>query len=258
VTAKSLGLTKEEHDRIKAAPIKKMLKSIVAHLAYQVDSDWHDGYEDQAETKVEWFQAIQEPLQAVLDIGVGMGTALVQCNEVLKIVSDSLDDLLACPCRGDTMEDFGGMDIEFQLDLPWGDDGGACYTAQISCPYDAWSYVWVALLRTHTGLEGADEAALLRCIKDASDNMKGAELMELPGFLYDEFDEGDLKDGKGVPEGDSFARLVENKAVEWKELPTTKKVHRRRRAIDRRFSGSPSRRTRDYDSNNEGGDCVIS
>ena len=101
VTAKSLGLTKDEYDRVKAAPIKKDLKAIVKTLARQVDADWHDGYEEQAETKGEWFEALEGPLQAVLDIGVGKRTALVQCNEILKIVADSYADLLACPCRCD-------------------------------------------------------------------------------------------------------------------------------------------------------------
>lgn len=77
VTAKSLGLTKEEFESIKAAPVKKKLKEHVKTLARQVDVDWHDGWEEQSETKVTWFSAIQEPLQAVLDIGVGKETALI-------------------------------------------------------------------------------------------------------------------------------------------------------------------------------------
>ena len=142
VTAKSLGLSKDEFDSIKAPPIKRALKTIVKKLAKQVDDDWHDGYEEQAETKGEWFEAIQEPLQAVLDIGVGKKTALLQCNEVLKIVSDSFYDLLACPCRCDTKDELCEMDKQFELELPWGET--ATYDASSSYPYDAWSYVWVA------------------------------------------------------------------------------------------------------------------
>ena len=263
VTAKSLGLTQEEFNRIKAAPIKKTLKAIANKLGRQVDADWHDGYEEQAETKAEWFEAIQEPLQAVLDIGVGKKTALIQCNEVLKIVSDSFYDLLACPCRCDTIEEFADMDLSFELKLPW----GGTFTARCRCPYDIWSYVWVALLRTHAAKKGlcgektADDTLLLRCIKDASDNMKGAELMELPGFLYDEneddFDESNLKDGRNAPDGATLAKLIEDKGSEWKSLDTTKKRHKMRRAIDRRFDGSPSRRTRNYGSDDDG-DCIIS
>jgi hypothetical protein len=136
VTAKSLGLTKDEFDSIKAAPIKKTLKEIVKTLAQQVDADWHDGYEEQAETKGEWFEAIQGPLQAVLDIGVGKQTALLQCNEVLKIVSDSFYDLLACPCRCNTEEELSEMDKEFELDMPW----GQTYKAESGSQQDVWSY----------------------------------------------------------------------------------------------------------------------
>ncbi|KAL7552132.1 hypothetical protein ACHAWF_015341 [Thalassiosira exigua] len=245
VTAKSLGLTKEEYDRIRPAPIKKALKSIVKSLANQVDADWHDGYEEQAETKGEWFEALQEPLQAVLDIGVGKRTALQQCNEVLKIVADSWCDLLACPCRGDTREDMGEMDKEFDLELPWADTDKTIRIG--SHPEDMWSYVWNALLRTHASMEGADEATLLRCIKDASDN-NGYEV-EFDGPLYDpgELYAGDTpKDEPGVPDAKALSLLVKNKASEWQSLSTTKKVHRMRGAIDRRFDGTPERRTRDY------------
>ena len=249
VTAKSLGLTKDEYNSIKPAPIKKELKAIVKKLAQQVDADWHDGYEEQAETKAEWFEAIEGPLQAVLDIGVGKSTALVQCNEVLKIVSDSYYDLLACPCRCDTTEELGDMDKEFDLALPWGDT----LSVDSGDHIDAWSYVWVALLRTHANIDNVDEALLLQCIKDANDNMSGAATMRFPDSLalYSQSDEGHdsvygNKDGKGAASGTKLDNYVKNRASEWKSLPTTKKVHRMRRAIDRRFDGSPDRRTRDY------------
>ncbi len=249
MTAKSLGLTKEEFDSIKPAPIKRALKDIVKKLAKQVDDDWHDGYEEQAETKGEWFEAIQEPLQSVLDIGVGKQKALSQCNEVLKIVSDSFYDLLACPCRCDTKEELSDMGKSFVLQLPWGETE---YSAESGYQQDVWSYVWVALLRVHSNLDDVDEGLLLQCIKDAHDNMSGAEMIKLPGFLYDQNDEKydigtfDQRDGKDAPSGTKLAHYVNNRASEWKSLPTTKKVHRMRRAIDRRFDGTPERRTRDY------------
>ena len=37
-----------------------------------------------------------------------------------------------------------------------------------------------------------------------------------------------------------LAQIAKDKASEWKGLSTTKKVHRMRRAIDRRFDGTPS------------------
>ena len=127
--------------------------------------------------------------------------------------------------------------LEFVLELPWGGTFSAAHSRR--CPYDTWSYVWVALLRTHAAKNNSDEALLLCCIKDASDNMQGAKHMELPGFLYDQdddgFDKGNLKDGKNAPNGDALARLIDEKKSESKDLPTTKKAHRMRRAIDRRF-----------------------
>ena len=250
VTAKSLNLTQDEFDRIKPAPIKRELKDIVRKLARQVDADWHDGYEEQAETKGDWFDAIQEPLQAVLDIGVGKQTALAQCNEVLKIVSDSFCNLLACPCRCDTREDLGDVDKSFDLKLPWGETD---FTVKSGYQDDAWSYIWVALLRVHSNKDDVDQDLLFQCIKDAHDNMAGAKMIKLPGFLYDQHDEKydidtfDQRDGKDAPDGTKLADYVINRASEWKSLPTTKKVHRMRRAIDRRFDCTPERGTRTTD-----------
>ena len=213
--AKSLGLTKVEYDSINAAPVKKALNAIVAKLKRQVREDWHNGWGAQADTKRQWFNALQEPLQAVLDIGVGKEMALLQCNDVLNIVATSFDSLLEVPCRCDTQTDLRETldDCKFKLELPW----VGTFEAEAGYAVDAWSYVWVALLRVHSNKEGTDEALLLQCIKEASENRKGAEIMEFPGTLYDQNDEGyDItfgnKDGENVPDGTKLAQLVKGVA----------------------------------------------
>jgi hypothetical protein len=247
---KSSGLTKEDNGRIKSSTVRASLMPICELLARQVDDEWHDGYEKQSETKADWFREIEEHLQAVLDIGVGKEAALVQCNEVLKIVADSLADLLATPCRCDTMDEFSEMDERFTLNLPW----GGTHHVESRCPYDAWAYVWIALLRVHATKEDSDEEALLQCLKDASDNIGKAEFNKsLTGHLYDtesEYDEP-LVDAEGVPSGAALAKLVKEKATAWQDLETTKKEHTMRRGIDRRFDGDPSRRTRRFSSDEE-------
>jgi hypothetical protein len=248
VTAKSLGLSQADFTRVKAPATRKTLTAIVKTLAVQVDEDWHDGYEEQAETVGEWFDALQAPLQAVLDIGVAQGAALLQCNEMLKVVADSWLDLNACPCRCDIREGLGDSGDQFTLTLPWAD--GKTLTMTGGGPAgdveSMWGYVWAALLRTHAAAaKGTDEALLLQCIKDASDN--GAALAGPLGA-----DENDEEDCEGAPTADALARIVAEKA--WVPLPTTKKVHRMRCAIDRRFDGSPDRRTRDYHLNDSSDD----
>ena len=85
--------------------------------------------------------------------------------------------------------------------------------------------------------------------------------------LYDQSDEEQYKVGS-FHNTDGFGVPID-RATEWKNLPTTKKVHRRRNAINRHFDGTPERRTRDYhlydSKDNEYGipgggrrDCVIS
>jgi hypothetical protein len=151
------------------------------------------------------------------------------------------------------MDDFRGWEGEFTLNMPWG--GKSIF--RCSHPYDIWSYVWVALLRVHSAKDDSKSAEnnkdiLLRCIKDASDNMKGAEYMKFSGnlFLYDD-DDNNLQDGKNAPSSTALDRLIGDKASAWENLPTTKKEHRMRRTIDRRFDGSPSRRTRDFGDNDD-------
>lgn len=91
----------------------------------------------------------------------------------------------------------------------------------------------------------ADEA-LLRMVKDAVDHgvsaphKASAEEAELAA------------DGMRLPASMAKGRerltaLVVGREAEWSALPSTKKHHKQRRAIDRRFDGPKNRRTRDFD-----------
>jgi hypothetical protein len=148
-------------------------------------------------------------------------------------------------------DDFSMMQKEIELSLPWGTE----LKIQAGEQVEAWSYVWIALLRVHANIDVTDEALLFQCIEDAHDNMKGENTMQFPDCLalYDQSDKEQYKvgsfhntDGSCVPDGTKLAHLVIDRATEWKNLPTTKKVHRRRNAINRHFDGTPERRTRDY------------
>lgn len=209
------GLTKEEQDRIDPQAVEGTLQEIVDTLSKQVKEDWHDGYEEQLETKIEWFYALEGPLQAVLDIGVHKSEALYECNEILKIIADSYDALLACNCRCD--DDLADAYETFELLLPWKcntnknnedcvamddegeiDDGNRGLSknnkkqpgkpATFKCRssgnlHQMWKYVWIALLRVHStknriGIDtsNSDNGELLfRCIKDMMDNKSSSE-----------------------------------------------------------------------------------
>ena len=45
-----------------------------------------------------------------------------------------------------------------------------------------------------------------------------------------------------------LAALVVGRKAEWSALPSTKKEHKQRRAVDRRFDGPKNQRTRDFSS----------
>ena len=235
-TAKSFGLTKEEWASVKLAPIKRGLKVYVKTLAKQVDDDWHDGYEEQGDTLCDWFNHIADPLQSVLTVGVEKKTALFECNEILKAVSDSWYDLCACPMRGTVEDNADNYECaSCKLTIPGHDEDKFTMDDGVS---RVWSYVWTALLRVHAARADVDTSVLLQCIKDATVN--GVN-----------FSVG----GAGDHDLDDFAALksIDCKALDtviaerkWAALPNTRKHHRMRRAIDRRFNGPPERRTRSY------------
>ena len=230
VTAKSLGLTKEEFARIKLAPHKKSLNGLVEELALMVNADWHDGWFVQGEHIMEWGEALRAPMQAVLDIGVGKVSALSHCNEILKFAADSYKDLCACPMRGGVEESASEIKVT-PCNIPGHGTG-------LSLGPRPWEEVWTVLLRSHANKKSVDEALLLQCIKDAHDNGVDFSAVDEEGRLVSGEDAG--------PDGAALKKVVEEKKAEWQALPSFLKEHKMRRRIDRRFDGELSRRTRDY------------
>jgi len=247
-----VGLTKTELVRIDPKSVRRTLKEIVQKLTDQVKEDWHDGYEEQLETKVEWFYALEEPLQAVLDIGVNKSEALVECNEILKIVSDSFNALLACNCRCD--DDLGEAGETFELVLPWknSNSGDATYTASSDSLSEIWTYVWIALLRVHSTKDRSSNTSSSRscsnkellfcCIKDMQDNTsQGDKRSSLSGSIlfdnnkYCDEREAEFAEMEYAPSRIDLDKLIQGEEDEWKNLPTTKKVHKMKHVIDHRF-----------------------
>jgi hypothetical protein len=248
--AKDLGITEKAWCRLDASKIKRKLKATVEKLAEQVDSDWHDGWEKQTETQCEWFFQLQKPLQAVLDIGVGKGRALVMCNEVMKVIADSWDDLNAVPARCEADEQISYSPLKFKL--PWGGHIDIHADHTHGGPTGVWGFVWIALLRTHAAKKSTNKNELLQCLRDASVN-------EIKLGSYCQNDEDDEREDnerenipEGAPKGDALARHITERR--WAALPDTRMDHPMRRGIDRRFFGDKSRRTRSFsDSESDSG-----
>ena len=232
-TAEALGLTKEEWASVTLAPVKKKLKAWVQTLAQQVNDDWHDGWEDQINTISDWYEDIATPLQSVLDVGVKRATALLECNEILKAVSDSWYDLCACPMRGTVVGNVGDFDTDIQLRIPGQDEDSFRMGDGVHLVF---SYVWTALLRVHAARKDVDASVLLQCVKDASVNNVN--------FSVDA--EGQDLEGCALEKIDCKALNVIVAERKWAALKNTRKTHGMRRAIDRRFDGARDRRTRDY------------
>jgi len=204
----------------------------VETLLEQVNEDFKEGCEEQWETKIEWYASLREPLQSVLDIGVGKKAALKECNQVLKMVADSFYALLACESRLDTREELFESDASFSLNLPWGGMQEVITGERVE---NAWAWVWVALLRTHAALgRKEDEKALLLCIKDASDHIEGGTITldgPLSEFIDSPEDAETPDDREGAPDGVALAKIIHGRSDEWKNLPSHKKYHRPRSSM---------------------------
>lgn len=70
------SLTRNETLSVVAENVGNALKRLENKLSRQVRENWHDGWEAQSETKVDWFLKIRGPLQAVLNVGVKKRAAL--------------------------------------------------------------------------------------------------------------------------------------------------------------------------------------
>ena len=101
------------------------------------------------------------------------------------------------------------------------------------------------------------DATLLRMIADAVHC--GVECPHLPSSHSTGSDDGESSEFTGgfsqvLQNGRArLAGLFINRKAEWMLLPSTKRTHEMRDAIDRRFYGEKSRRTRDFSDDDDDG-----
>lgn len=204
----------EEYGRV----VKKDLQAIINKLNRQVRNDWHNGYEKQAVTAGE----CQDTIQEVLNVGIGKKKNLKECNELLKILSSSWNDLLEVESRVDVKTMLGETcdSLSFNVRVPWSKTPMEIATTRYGGqPEDLFAYMWNALLRTHASSSNINKELLLQCIKDASDN-SGKEVT-FDGPLCDPWACNNPVDDPGVPDGKALSCIIKEKESEWKALPKT-------------------------------------
>lgn len=118
------------------------------------------------------------------------------------------------------------------------------------------SIAWPALLARAAADASVPDSALTQMIKDAHDHgvswphtassgEPGEDPLACLGRAVEKAVLQSMQSGQ--------RRLIElGERGEWKALPSTRKRHRMRRCIDRRFDGPKHLRTRNYDSDGEG------
>lgn len=80
VTAKSLGLTKEEYDAIKIPKVRKQVKGWKLH--------WQEGCRGAPDDIARWSHDTVAPLQAIVNIGIIKGKAIEQCVAALQEIRE--------------------------------------------------------------------------------------------------------------------------------------------------------------------------
>lgn len=232
------GASDDRKDSITAATrptdariIRWQLQQYVDKLTDQVRENYEDGYEEQWETKLEWYDALASPLQHVLDIGVGQQSSLKECNDILMMVADSFDAITSLGSRMDTREELSESGAQFDLRLPWDPDSTLAVITGMEVE-NVWMWVWIAVLRTHANIaREEDRGVLLQCIKDADSHIvkdDGSGYITLKGPLSDYLvlsdDSEEQEEYPGAPDGAALTKLVKEKESEWKKLNCKKKT----------------------------------
>ncbi|CAM9910704.1 unnamed protein product [Scytosiphon promiscuus] len=273
ILRKEAGASDEVIANTDPKAVKKFGKDNVKLVHKMVDADWHDGYEEQTEAVVEYFMGFTKFAQGVFDLAVMKGAAFERCHEVLKAFADSWDDMKTIPARcgiEDCFEDAGEDDFCLKVELGEGRGG----THRFANPGEFLSGFWPLLLCASASASEIEDGLLHRWIKDAVDY--GADVSrnnvllklvegekeevsskdEAGGSVPGPADKPTLRAKKGGMDLKKGAvrlrQLHANKSL-WVGLSSCKKTHKRKRVIDRRFSGPKHRRTRDFDCDDYAG-----
>lgn len=224
---------------------KCKLNDFVKSLAAAVDADWHDSYEETGEMLQEWFGAVGNHAQNILRVSVARGEEFGQSHELLKQIFDTWANIQAIPFRGCPRDDISNGDGVSLFDDKETGEG------TVSCPDEVLAFTWPVLLARAAADEKVPETALFQMIKDAHD--RGVTSPHRPATR-----EGEMKlsraSQRACQQGRCRLGQLFERQSEWSGLPSTKAKHRMRRCIDRRFDGPKHLRTRDFSSDDEGGD----
>jgi len=169
-----------------------VLEKQVTRVERMVREDWHDGYEEYHPAAAGWFEALEDPLQAVLELGIGK-ERFVEGHVLLEAVADSWDRIDACEMRG-RWED---CDVDFMVEVPWKRQDGSAYVSVWPSKQGAFHWIWVALLRAAASSSRVKASVLTSWVQAAIRN----------GVDFSEKACGQFLDGE-APTGGALAAMT--------------------------------------------------
>ena len=262
------------------AYLNRILCGKVKQYAEMVDDDWHvcsnsfagnftygnvigftvsrqDGYEEQGLIVSQFESALRLPLMAIYGLAIRGGKDFVRCHEAMKIIADACTWLGEIPSRISASECFGEEWVKDEI------SGHRVFAIK---PYP--DYIWPRLLHAAAAATGdnlVSDDDLTRFIKDLEDfNYQPLRLPALNDIDEleedeEELDKNELNDKARkevlMKQISGHARLeAVYKTNAWKQLPSTRPQRKIRPAIDRRFFGDKSRRTRYFSDDDDDDD----
>eukprot|EP00051_Salpingoeca_urceolata_P005691 m.75981 g.75981 ORF g.75981 m.75981 type:complete len:282 (-) comp14499_c0_seq1:937-1782(-) len=236
--------------KIRAAHVRAVLKQHVKTCGQLVDADWHDGYEEQDEELTRWLLSCIDFVGVALHLVLTYRCGFKLAHDVVKIVADSFDQLTRIPfrCGPDSPWVNNSFEAELRLDgLDLDMDSEDDTTNVTITSYEELvKFAWPVLLGAAADTSATPrvrDTVLLRMIKDACDFE--VEDVHKPSQRETRLKAGIIPDA--VRNGrDRLKSLVVDRKPAWSRLKTAKKNHLYQMPIDRRYDGTPGRRTRNY------------
>eukprot|EP00494_Astrolonche_serrata_P023629 UN23887 len=117
--------------------VRIVLHELADTFYHQVDDDWHDGYEYQAETLGEYKETLCRPASAVVYL-CDKGVAFDRCCSVLSTFHNSWRHILATEMRGGTEEMMREREEEIMVFIKG--DGEHKFDTPVECFDYLWRY----------------------------------------------------------------------------------------------------------------------
>ena len=96
-----LGYTSKDYEPLRLKVLENNLSNIVHDAVLSISKDWAgSGSNEQVGILIDFFEALEAPLQSVVKVGIEGSVAFENCHEVLLIIAEQWNNLKNVPMPG--------------------------------------------------------------------------------------------------------------------------------------------------------------